>query len=142
MQDDPRYEDVVADVHGFFTQRLIVPPAKWPGSPRRSCWLDPGFGFGKTLEHNLLLLRQLYAIRRARSVPVLAGASRKRFLGALTGRAEAERVAGGPWRPTCWPSSAGAHMFRVHDVAATRDALTVAAATVDDSSAEVRIRRE
>jgi dihydropteroate synthase len=96
-------------------------------------WLDPGIGFGKTLEHNLALLRRLGEIA-AVGRPVIVGVSRKRFIGSLTGRAEPDRVAGGV-AANVLAFLRGAHMFRVHDVAETRDGLAVAAATVGDAAA-------
>ena len=132
MQDDPRYDDVVAEVAAFLEERLAF--AIGAGIPEHRIWLDPGIGFGKTLEHNLELLRRLDEIV-ALGRPVVVGASRKRFLGALTGRGEAERLAG-TVAANVMAFERGAHMFRVHDVAAARDALTVASATVDESSSE------
>jgi dihydropteroate synthase len=126
MQDDPRYGDVVSEVRAFLEQRLGFAVAE--GIPEERVWLDPGIGFGKTLAHNLELLRRLDEIV-AVGRPVVVGVSRKRFLGALTGRAEADRVAGGV-AANVLAYQRGAHMFRVHDVAQTRDALAVAAATV------------
>ena len=93
MQDDPRYEDVVSEVKAFLEERLAF--AVGEGIPEERIWLDPGIGFGKTLEHNLELLRRLGEIV-AIGRPVVVGASRKRFIGALTGRPEAERLAGQP----------------------------------------------
>ena len=126
MQDDPRYEDVVSEVKDFLEERLGFAVAN--GIPEERVWLDPGIGFGKTLEHNLELLRRLDEIV-ALGRPVVVGVSRKRFLGALTGRDEAGRTAGG-LAANVLAFERGAHMFRVHDVSETREALTVAAATV------------
>ena len=126
MQDDPRYEDVVSEVKDFLEERLGFAVAH--GIPEERVWLDPGIGFGKTLEHNLELLRRLDEIV-ALGRPVVVGVSRKRFLGALTGRDEAGRTAGG-LAANVLAFERGAHMFRVHDVSETREALTVAAATV------------
>ena len=126
MQDDPRYDDVVADVRRFLEERLAFAVAE--GVPAERVWLDPGIGFGKTLDHNLELLRRLDEIV-ALGQPVLVGASRKRFIGTLTGRAEQERAAG-TIAANVLAFERGAHMFRVHDVAATRDALLVASATL------------
>jgi dihydropteroate synthase len=130
MQDDPRYGDVVSDVKAFLEERLNFAVAQ--GIPEEQVWLDPGIGFGKTVEHNLALLRRLGDIV-ALGRPVVVGVSRKRFLGALTGRTEADRTAGGV-AANVLAFERGAHMFRVHDVPATRDALTVAAATVGDAA--------
>ena len=126
MQDDPRYDDVVAEVAAFLEERLAFAVAA--GIAEDRIWLDPGIGFGKTLEHNLELLRRLGEIV-ALGRPVVIGASRKRFLGAITGRPEPERIAG-TVAANVLAFAQGAHMFRVHDVAATRDALLVASATV------------
>jgi dihydropteroate synthase len=131
MQDDPRYGDVVSEVKAFLEERLGFAVAEGIGEER--VWLDPGIGFGKTAEHNLELLRRLDEIA-ALGRPVVVGVSRKRFLGSLTGRAEQDRVAGGI-AASVLAYERGAHMFRVHDVAETRDALTVAAATVGDATA-------
>jgi dihydropteroate synthase len=130
MQDDPRYDDVVAEVAAFLEERLRF--AVDQGIPEDRIWLDPGIGFGKTLAHNLELLRRLDEIV-ALGRPVLVGVSRKRFIGALTGRDTAERVAGG-LAANVLAFERGAHMFRVHDVGPTREALTVAAATVSGAA--------
>jgi dihydropteroate synthase len=126
MQDDPRYGDVVADVRVFLEERLAAAIAA--GIPAERVWLDPGIGFGKTSEHNLELIRRLDEIV-AIGPPVVIGASRKRFLGRLTGRPETERAAA-TVAVNVLALERGAAMFRVHDVAATRDALTVAGATL------------
>jgi dihydropteroate synthase len=128
MQRDPRYDDVVDDVKAFLEDRLAF--ATGEGIPERDVWLDPGIGFGKTLEHNLELLRRLDEIV-AIGRPVVIGTSRKSFLGKLTGRDERGRVPG--TIASCviaWER--GARIFRVHDVAPVVDALKVAAATVPD----------
>jgi dihydropteroate synthase len=126
MQDDPRYDDVVAEVRSFLEERLAA--AVRAGIAEQKVWLDPGIGFGKTLEHNLELLRRLDEIV-AIGRPVVVGASRKRFLGALTGRGERDRVAA-TVAANVLAFERGATMFRVHDVAPTRDALVVAGATL------------
>jgi dihydropteroate synthase len=125
MQDDPRYGDVVDEVARFLEQRLAVAIAA--GIDEGQVLLDPGIGFGKTVAHNLSLLR---ATRRLGELgrPLLVGASRKRFLGALTGREQPkERVAGSLAAALC-AFTGGAAVFRVHDVAPTVDALRVARA--------------
>jgi dihydropteroate synthase len=114
-------------VKAFLEERLSFAVAE--GIPAERIWLDPGIGFGKTLAHNLELLRRLGEIV-ALGRPVVVGASRKRFLGALTGKPETDRVAG-TVAANVIAYERGAHMFRVHDVAATRDALAVVGATVD-----------
>jgi dihydropteroate synthase len=126
MQEDPRYEDVVAEVKRFLEDRLAFAIAA--GIDEERVWLDPGIGFGKTVEHNLALIRRLDEIV-AIGRPVLIGASKKRFIGALTGRAIEERVPGGV-AANVIAFQRGATMFRVHDVRENRDALAVAAATL------------
>jgi dihydropteroate synthase len=126
MQTDPRYDDVVADVKAFLEERLAAAVAA--GVPEERIQLDPGIGFGKTLEHNLELLRRLDEIV-ALGRPVVIGTSRKSFIGRLTGRDVTERVHGTV--ATCVLAlERGARVFRVHDVAACADALAVAAATL------------
>jgi dihydropteroate synthase len=128
MQDDPRYDDVVSEVRAFLEDRLEA--AVRDGISEDRVWVDPGIGFGKTVDHNLELIRRLDEIV-ALGRPVVFGASRKRFLGTLTGRAERERL-GGTVAVNVLAFQRGAAMFRVHDVAATRDALTVASATLGE----------
>jgi len=127
MQEDPRYDDVVAEVREFLERRLAFAIESGIGADR--IWLDPGIGFGKTLEHNLELIRRLSEIA-AIGRPVVVGASRKRFVGALTGRSEDQRLAGS-LAAAVLAFERGASMLRVHDVSATRDALAVAAATLE-----------
>jgi dihydropteroate synthase len=127
MQEDPRYEDVVSEVKAFLEQRLAF--ATGEGVPEERVWLDPGIGFGKTVAHNLELLRRLDEIV-AVGRPVVIGTSRKSFLGKLTGgKPEAERLPG-TIATNVIALERGATVFRVHDVAPVVDALTVAAATV------------
>ena len=129
MQDDPRYEDVVSEVKAFLEERLAFAVAE--GVSEERVWLDPGIGFGKTVDHNLELLRRLDEIV-AIGRPVVIGTSRKSFVGKLTGgRAELERLPG--TIATCVLAlERGASVFRVHDVAQVVDALDVAAATVGE----------
>jgi dihydropteroate synthase len=126
MQLDPRYDDVVAEVKAFLEERIAFAVAA--GIEEQRILLDPGIGFGKTVEHNLELLRrvdELVALGR----PVVIGTSRKGFLGRLTGRDVDGRLAA--TIASCVVAyERGARVFRVHDVAPVRDALTVAAATV------------
>jgi dihydropteroate synthase len=127
MQADPRYEDVVGEVKAFLEERMQFAIAA--GIAEERILLDPGIGFGKTVDHNLALLAhldQLVELGR----PVVVGTSRKSFLGRLTGRADAdERVAA--TIATCVQAyELGARVLRVHDVAPVNDALKVAAATV------------
>ena len=126
MQDDPRYDDVVADVKAHLEERLAFAVAE--GVAEERIHLDPGIGFGKTVAHNLELLRRLDEIV-ALGRPVVVGASRKSFLGRLTGRAVAEPVSA-TVAANVLALERGARIFRVHDVAPTRDALTVTAATL------------
>jgi dihydropteroate synthase len=126
MQLNPTYDDVVSDVKAFLEERLQF--AVGQGIPEEKVWLDPGIGFGKTLEHNLELLRrldELVAIGR----PIAIGTSRKSFLAKLTGRDVADRLAGSI-ATNVLALERGATIFRVHDVAQVGDALKVAAATV------------
>jgi dihydropteroate synthase len=129
MQRDPQYEDVVSEVKGFLEQRLAFAVAE--GVREEKVWLDPGIGFGKTVEHNLELLRRLGEIC-AIGRPVVVGTSRKGFLGQLTGRPEGDRLAG-TVATNVMALERGAAVFRVHDVREVADALTVAAATVGPS---------
>jgi dihydropteroate synthase len=126
MQEDPRYDDVVSDVRAFLEERLGF--AVGEGVPEERVWLDPGIGFGKTVEHNLELLRRLDEIVDI-GRPVVVGTSRKSFLGKLTGRSELERLAG-TVATNVLALERGASVFRVHEVAPMVDALEVAAATV------------
>jgi dihydropteroate synthase len=126
MQRDPRYDDVVSDVKAFLEERLAFAIAQ--GIPEERIWLDPGIGFGKTLAHNLELLRRLDEIV-AIGRPVVVGTSRKSFLGKLTGRGEKQRLPGSI-ATNVLALERGGSIFRVHDVAEARDALTVAAATL------------
>src|SRR5215213_11019656 len=129
MQQDPRYDDVVSDVKAFLEERLEF--AAGEGVPEERVWVDPGIGFGKTLEHNLELLRRLDEIV-AIGRPVVIGTSRKSFLGKLTGREPDQRTAG-TLATLVIALERGATIFRVHDVPEAVDALTVAAATLDAS---------
>jgi dihydropteroate synthase len=126
MQRDPRYADVVGEVRTFLEQRLRA--ALDAGIAEDRVWLDPGIGFGKTVEHNLALLRGLPTLA-ALGRPLVIGTSRKSFLGKLTGR-DAGGLATATAATSVLAYERGARVFRVHDVAATLDALIVAAATV------------
>jgi dihydropteroate synthase len=121
MQQAPQYRDVVAEVDAYLRARIAV--AESAGIARSRLVIDPGFGFGKTLAHNLSLLRELDRVAAA-GVPVLAGLSRKSMIGALTGREVGERVFGSV-AAALIAAQRGASILRVHDVAATRDALAV-----------------
>lgn len=122
MQDEPHYDDVVGEVHRFLTDRLFA--CELAGIDRRKVMVDPGFGFGKNLEHNLALLRKLQRFADLGS-GVYVGLSRKSMIGTLTGRTEpAERVAGSVAAAVI-AVQRGARMVRVHDVSPTVDALKV-----------------
>ncbi len=126
MQRDPRYGDVVGEVRAFLEERLAFAVAE--GVREERVWLDPGIGFGKTVEHNLELLRRLDEIV-AIGRPVVIGTSRKSFLGKLAvGGVRSDRLAG-TIATNVLALERGASVFRVHDVAQNRDALHVAAAT-------------
>jgi dihydropteroate synthase len=124
MQADPVYADVVAEVREFLAGRVAACAAA--GIARERIVLDPGFGFGKTVDHNLRLLARLDRIA-ALGLPVLAGWSRKSSLGRITGRPAEDRLAAS-LAAALLSVQHGARMVRVHDVAATRDALAVLAA--------------
>jgi dihydropteroate synthase len=126
MQQDPRYGDVVDEVKAFLVARMSF--AIDHGVAEERIMLDPGIGFGKTVQHNLELVRridELVAVGR----PVVIGTSRKSFLGRLTGREVNDRIAG-TIATNVLAYERGVRVFRVHDVAPVHDALEVAAATV------------
>ena len=122
MQASPHYDDVVADVHRFLAERIFA--AEMSGIPKARLVVDPGFGFGKTSEHNLALLARLEKFVEL-GVPVLAGLSRKRTIGDLTGRADPHARIHGSVAAHLIAAQRGARLLRVHDVAATEDALKV-----------------
>jgi dihydropteroate synthase len=124
MQDDPRYDDVVTEVKAFLAERLEAAVAA--GIPEEGIWLDPGIGFGKTLDHNTELLRRLGELREL-GRPLVVGTSRKSFIGRLDGSPASERL-GGTIASSLLAAANGADVLRVHDVAAVRQALAVAAA--------------
>ncbi len=126
MQRDPAYDDVVADVKAFLAERLAHAIAA--GIAEDRVWLDPGIGFGKTVDHNLTLLRRLGELT-ALGRPLVVGTSRKSFLGRITGREAGERLPG-TIATNVLALAQGAAVFRVHDVAPVREALVVAAATL------------
>lgn len=121
MQQDPQYREVVAEVREYLDARIEA--AQAAGIARERIVVDPGFGFGKTLQHNLALLRALDRVA-VPGIPVLAGLSRKSMIGALTGRETGDRVFGSV-AAALIAASRGAAILRVHDVAATRDVLKV-----------------
>ncbi|MGA9342969.1 MAG: dihydropteroate synthase [Rhodanobacteraceae bacterium] len=122
MQDDPRYDDVVAEVHRFLAERVFA--CEMAGIDKRRVLVDPGFGFGKTLEHNLALLRGLERFRDL-AAGVFVGLSRKAMIGKLTGRDGGSDRAVGSAAAALIAVQRGARIVRVHDVAATRDALAI-----------------
>ncbi len=121
MQDDPQYDDVVGEVHRFLAERLFA--CQMAGIDKKKILVDPGFGFGKALEHNLALLRALE--RFAELAPVMAGLSRKSMIATLTGRKDPAERAAGSAAAALIAVQRGAAIVRVHDVAPTRDALAV-----------------
>ncbi|MGZ8665560.1 MAG: dihydropteroate synthase [Solirubrobacterales bacterium] len=126
MQIDPVYEDVVAEVGAFLAERAEAAIAA--GVPRERIWLDPGIGFGKTLEHNLELLARLGEIATL-GFPLVIGASRKSFIGKLDGSGVGERL-GGTIAASVLAAANGAEVLRVHDVAEMAQALRVAEAVL------------
>ncbi len=124
MQAAPHYEDVVREVKSFLLERMSAAAAA--GIAGERVVVDPGFGFGKTVAHNLELLRRLRELAEL-GAPVLVGLSRKSTLGAITGRPADERLAASV-AAALLAVQRGATIVRVHDVAATRDALAVLAA--------------
>jgi dihydropteroate synthase len=124
MQLDPIYDDVVDDVRAFLAERISH--AIEEGVAEERIWVDPGIGFGKTVEHNLELLRRLGELRNL-GRPIVIGTSRKSFLGKLTGRQVDERL-GGTVASSVLALAVGADVFRVHDVAEVGEALRAAEA--------------
>ncbi|MGB5740298.1 MAG: dihydropteroate synthase [Woeseia sp.] len=127
MQQEPCYESVLDEVRAFLKRRVAACEAA--GIERQRLVIDPGFGFGKTDAHNLLLLRRIDTLVEM-GLPVLVGLSRKRTLGNLTQRAPKQRVAAGV-AAAVLAVERGAHIVRTHDVAATRDALAVLVASAE-----------
>jgi len=122
MQDKPFYDDVVKDVRAFLEARIAA--CLQAGIVQARLIIDPGIGFGKSLAHNLALLNNIHAFDTL-GCPVLIGASRKRFIGALSGDAPADRRLGGSIAVALRAAMDGARVIRVHDVAETRQALDV-----------------
>jgi dihydropteroate synthase len=127
MQAEAHYDDVVGEVKAFLEERLAA--AVDAGIAEERVWLDPGIGFGKTVEHNLELLRRLDEIV-AIGRPVVIGTSRKSFLGKLVGGRPADERLPGTIATNVMALERGASVFRVHDVAPVADALAIATATV------------
>jgi dihydropteroate synthase len=130
MQREPRYSDVVREVKDFLLSRAEHAVAT--GVSQKNIIVDPGIGFGKTVDHNLALLRNLEAVVDL-GFPVLVGASRKRFIGSITGVEEAADRVFGTVATTVLAYEKGATLFRVHDVRANSEALTVAEAVLHAS---------
>ena len=122
MQNDPQYDDVLLDVFDFLAARVAV--AEAAGIPRARIAVDPGIGFGKTLDHNLTLIRGL-SLFHGLGCPILLGVSRKKFIGTLGGEADAARRAPGSVAVALAGVAQGAQVLRVHDVWETRQALAL-----------------
>ncbi|MEO5625931.1 MAG: dihydropteroate synthase [Dokdonella sp.] len=134
MQDAPDYDDVVAEVHRFLAERLFA--CQMAGIDKKKILLDPGFGFGKSLENNLELLRGLD--RFPELGPIMVGLSRKATIGTLTGREHPADRAGGSAAAALIAVQKGALIVRVHDVAITRDALAIWHAVGDSAKPHAR----
>ncbi len=130
MQDDPTYDDVVDDVKAFLVARMEF--AVGHGINEERIWLDPGIGFGKTLEHNLELLRRLGELREL-GRPLVIGTSRKSFIGKVDGSDVEDRI-GGSIASSVLAAVEGASVLRVHDVAEMADAIGVATAVLDPAT--------
>jgi dihydropteroate synthase len=126
MQEDPRYDDVVDDVRAFLAERIEY--AVGEGIAAERIWVDPGIGFGKTLEHNLELLRRLGELREL-GRPLVVGTSRKSFIGKVDGSDVEDRI-GGSIATSVLAAAEGADVLRVHDVAEMAQALAVADAVL------------
>ncbi len=124
MQSEPAYGDVVTEVKAFLAERIEVAVAA--GVAEERIWVDPGIGFGKTLDHNLELLRRLGELRDL-GRPILVGTSRKSFIGRIDGSEAADRI-GGTIASSVLAAAEGADLLRVHDVAEAAQALKVATA--------------
>lgn len=130
MQNAPVYGDVVGEILAYLRERVSACVAE--GLPRERLLLDPGFGFGKTLEHNLVLLDHLDQLQQL-GLPLLVGLSRKRMLGTITGKPEKEREVAGVVAATIAMMN-GAKIIRTHDVAATVDAVKICSAVFKQRS--------
>ncbi len=137
MQEDPRYDDVVDEVKAFLAERIEFATAEGIDTDR--IWIDPGIGFGKTVEHNLELHRRLGELREL-GRPIVFGSSRKSFIGKLTGASVDERL-GGTIASNVIAYANGAEVVRVHDVGPLREALTVAESILSrEQAAAIRDR--
>ena len=133
MQENPVYDDVVDEIKDFLADRIAFATAE--GVDEERIWIDPGIGFGKTVEHNLELHRRLGELAEL-GRPIAFGSSRKSFIGKLTGAEVGERL-GGTIASNVIAHANGAAMLRVHDVGPMRDALTVADAVLHPGAAPV-----
>ncbi|MGS0743670.1 dihydropteroate synthase [Glaciimonas sp. GG7] len=122
MQEKPEYEDVLSEVSTFLLERIAL--MEQEGIDRARIVIDPGFGFGKSLQHNLVLLKNMGKLQQLMDLPLLAGISRKTMLGDLTGKPVERRLAGS-LAAALVAVAQGAKIVRVHDVAETIDALAV-----------------
>ena len=136
MQQSPNYDDVCGDIQRFFTDRILA--CQFAGIDKKRIVIDPGFGFGKTLEHNLELLARLESFK-VLGCPILVGLSRKRMIANLTGREAIDARVSGSVAAALIAVQRGAAIVRVHDVAATRDALAVWQAVAAHSPAQPAI---
>ncbi|MGC1851712.1 MAG: dihydropteroate synthase, partial [Solirubrobacterales bacterium] len=128
MQASPAYDDVVDDVKAFLVERLAA--ALDAGVAEERVWLDPGIGFGKTLEHNLELLRRLGELREL-GRPLVVGTSRKSFIGKIDGSDVGDRL-GGTLASSVLAAAEGAEVLRVHDVAEAAQALRISKAVISE----------
>lgn len=127
MQTDPHYDDVVAEVHAFLMQRALH--VEKGGVARNKIWIDPGIGFGKNLQHNLSLLRNLSSLC-ADKYPVLVGVSRKSFIGKVLGGAPVDERMFGSLACQVLAQASGARIVRAHDVRQARQAIEMTAAVL------------
>ena len=127
MQENPTYEDVVDDIRAFLAERIEFAISE--GIAEERIWVDPGIGFGKTVEHNVELVRRLAELRDL-GRPIVIGTSRKSFIGKITGREAHERL-GGTVAANVLSLASRADLLRVHDVAAVAEAIHVAQAVKD-----------
>jgi dihydropteroate synthase len=131
MQNDPEYDDVLLDVYDALAARIAA--AEAAGIPRARIAVDPGIGFGKTLQHNLILLSRLSLFHNL-GVPVLLGASRKRFIGTISAESDAQKRLPGSLAVALAGVAQGMQMIRVHDVAETRQAVSLWQASTSGAS--------
>jgi len=137
MQENPTYDDVVDDIKAFLAERIEFATAE--GVAEERIWVDPGIGFGKTVEHNLELLNRLREFEEL-GRPIVVGGSRKSFIGKLTG-ASADQRLGGTIATNVIACANGAEVLRVHDVGPHREALAAAGAILDPERAAAIVDR-